>query len=331
MRPGAGDYGQPRLLIPAPEDPRHAHLGWPKITRTDGGALVAAFLAGREHTVGGCPAVAVSHDGGATFSDPRILRRFGPRQDYAHSGNLALGLAEDDAPVLLAMAFTGDERHSIFGWRSEDGGARWERVDTSALAESATGSVYGSIFPVPGRGLAAFGHYRPPRGDGLWLALSRDRGRSWGRPRTISERRLFEPAFTCVDGRLIGLVRENSACAYRQFVSDDAGASWHEPRSIMRGPDATHPSPFITRDRARRERVLALQSQRTARGEVYLWEADAETLAWRRLGLVATFEGFEDYSYPWMAHLGGGEWFVVFYAGQTRGPNSIFGMRLRVD
>ncbi len=330
MKPGRGDYGEPRLVIPAPADERHAHLGWPKITRAGDGTLVAALIAGREHTVGGSPAVALSRDDGRTFTAARVLKEFDATQEYAHSGNLALGVAGDGALVLLAMAFTGDERNTVVGWRSADAGETWEAVDTSSLASNATGSVYGGIFPVPGRGLAVCGHYRQPRGDGLWIAHSQHDGRSWGHPRMITDRRLHEPSFVCVGDWLIGLVRENAAHAYWQFVSDDAGATWREPKLVMEGPAATHPSPFLIVDPVRPSTLWALQSQRTDRGEVYLWRADTETLDWRRQGLVATFEGFEDYSYPWMTHLRGDEWFVVFYAGQTHGPNSIFGMRLAV-
>ena len=331
MTPGSGDYGRPRLVIPAPEDERHAHLGWPKIVRAADGTLVATFIAGREHTVGGSPAVAVSRDGGETFSAPRVLRQFDQTQEYAHSGNVALGVAEDGALVLLAMAFTGDERTTVFGWRSEDAGERWQEADTGSLANNATGSVYGGVFPVPGRGLAVCGHYRRPRGDGVWIAFSDDHGRHWGKPLTITDRDLHEPAFICVGTRLIGLIRDNPSHGYWQFVSDDAGKTWRTSNLVMEGPDATHPSPFLIADPTRPGRLWALQSQRTERGEVYLWRADAETLDWRREGLVVTFEGFEDYSYPWMAHLGDGEWFVVFYAGETRGPNSIFGMTFTPD
>lgn len=329
--PASGDYGVPRVVVPAPEDERHAHLAWPKIVQASDGTLVAAFLAAREHTVAGCPAVALSDDDGQTFTAPRVLMQFDATQQYHHSGNVALGVADDGAVVLLAMAMVGDERNTIFGWRSTDCGVTWEATDTETLGDSATGSVYGSVFRVPGRGLAVCGHYRRPRGQGIWIAFSRDDGRSWGPPGMISDARRFgEPAFVCTQGRLIGLVRESPEPHYHQFVSDDGGETWREPRVVMEGPEATHPSPFLAVDPRRPTRLFALQSQRTERGEIYLWEADARELDWRRRGLVATFEGCEDYAYPWMVHLSGDEWFVVFYAGRRGGANHIWGMRLRV-
>jgi hypothetical protein len=66
---------------------------------------VLAYSAGKGHNIGGSgPAVSRSTDGGASFSPPRLLRRF-PDDDprYRDCGNLALGVAGDGAVVLLAM------------------------------------------------------------------------------------------------------------------------------------------------------------------------------------------------------------------------------------
>ncbi len=242
-----------------------------------------------------------------------------------------MGVAEDGAVVLLAMAFSGNTRTSVFGWRSDDCGRTWDRADASSLADNRTGSVYGRIFPVPRSGLAVFGHYRKPKGDGIWVAYSKDHGKTWGEPKTITTKRLFEPCFAFAQGRLIGLIRKDSDCVYHQYVSDDLGKTWAPPRLVLGGDDsAGHPSPFIATDPADASRLLALQSQRTRRGEVYLWSAGAKTLNWRRLGLVVTFPGCEDYSYPWMVHLDDNAWFLVFYAGEKNGANSIYGMRLEV-
>ena len=86
--------------------------------------MVLASVAGTFHGTngGGSPAVSVSADGGRTFTAPNVLRAFGPGMEFTHCGNLALGLAEDGALVLLAMAFTGDIRNTIVGWRSADEG-----------------------------------------------------------------------------------------------------------------------------------------------------------------------------------------------------------------
>ena len=54
--------------------------------------------------------------------------------------------------VVLAMAFTGDTRNAIFGWRSTDSGKNWAAVDTTALGPNKTGSV-ASMTHVPGVGL----------------------------------------------------------------------------------------------------------------------------------------------------------------------------------
>jgi hypothetical protein len=233
--PAGGDYGEPRLLVASPDDPAVAHLSWPKIVTTGDGTLVLAYSAGKGHNIGGSgPAVSRSTDGGATFSRPQVLIRF-PDDDarYRDCGNMALGIAGDGSVVLLAMAYAGNTQNTILGWRSTDDGATWTRVDTTALADNKTGSVYGHILQVPqvavgklgqaphddqssarpnpeassepvpfshspGKDLVVFGHYRQPSrpASGIWMSVSRDHGMTWEPPRVVTEKAYFEPAFT---------------------------------------------------------------------------------------------------------------------------------------
>jgi hypothetical protein len=125
--PEGGEFGSPRVLVSAPDDPRFHHLAWPKIATAPDGTVVLAYVSGRRHVDGeGCPVVALSTNGGRSFSGPLILKEFDRRRPFHHAANLALGVAEDGAVVLLCMAFTGNRRNSVFGWRSTDGGRTWE-------------------------------------------------------------------------------------------------------------------------------------------------------------------------------------------------------------
>jgi hypothetical protein len=344
--PRGGAWGRPRVIVPAPDDPRIAHLSWPKVVRAPDGTLIVALSAGRGHNVGGSgPAVSRSTDGGATFSRPHLLRYF-PDDDprYRDCGNLALGLAEDGAVVLLAMAFAGDERNTILGWRSEDSGRNWRPVDVSALASNRTGSVFGHVFPVEGRRLAVAGHYRAgsrPHARGLWIAFSDDGGRRWAAPERIAESHLVEPAVIFAAGRFVGLVRDGgSTPPYWQLTGRDG--KWNLERGTV-GPEKDDsrlraPSPFVAADPDEPSRLWALQSQRTGGGPpgaIWLWKADAGKLDWRRVGLVVEFPDGDDehvdFSYPWMAPLGEGRWFLVFYSGRRHGRAAIYGMTLRLD
>ncbi len=343
--PVGGDYGPPRVVVPAPSDARYAHLAWPKVVRTADGALVLAYVAGRAHTVGGCPAVSCSTDGGRTFSPPHVLREFNGGTEYAHCGNVALGLAGDGGVVLLAMAFTDRERNTIVGWRSPDSGRTWQPVDTSALAENRTGSVYGHVFRVPGKGLAVCGHYRPPsepHDQGIWIAFSQDEGRMWGPAQRIASQKLFEPAMTCVAGRLVGLLRDDGhPHRYWQAVSQDLGATWQVAPGPIANETTRHPqpSPFVTGAPGDPSRLYALQSLRNVKGEhkgeIHLWTADARELRWKRLGLVAALpkeaKGHADWSYPWMTPLDDRTWFAVFYSGRVKGASSIYGLTVRPE
>lgn len=324
------DFEEPRIVVPAPEDERFAHLSWPKIVRAPDGTLVTAFIAGRKHVNGdGCPAVSISRDAGKTFSEPKILREFDSSKPYQHGANLALGVADDGAIILMVMAFTDDVRNSIFGWRSVDSGQTWSPVDTSSLADNKTGSVFGHIFPVPGKGIAVCGHFRKPKGYGIWIAYSQDHGKSWGGPQTITDHQYFEPTFLFSEKKLIGLVRENAAHAYHQFVSSDLGETWQATeKALQRNPDSVHPCPFLIEDPALPGQLYALQSERGEKNQIHLWKASAADLNWEHVGLLVEVPNDEDFSYPWMAPLGNGKWFLVYYSGEKDGPNSIWGMEL---
>lgn len=330
--PGAKsvEIGEPRIVIPAPEEERFAHLSWPKIVTAPDGTLVTAYIAGRKHVNGdGCPAVSLSSDGGKTFSDPKVLREFDATKRYQHGANLALGVADDGAIVLMVMAFTNDERNSIFGWRSENSGRTWNPTNASSLADSRTGSVFGHVFSVPGKGLAVCGHFRKPRGYGIWIAFSQDHGISWGDPRTITEKRYFEPTFIHSREKLIGLVRENEAHAYHQFVSEDRGESWvAKEKALLGDPSAVHPSPFLIEDPATPGQLYSLQSERGEKNRIHLWQASATDLDWEHVGQVVEVPNDRDFSYPWMTPLGDGRWFLVYYSGEKDGANSIWGLEL---
>src|SRR5690606_11707671 len=150
------DFGEPKLIVAAPQDPSHAHLSRPKIVTAKDGTLVMAYIAGRFHgTHGeGSPAVSISKDGGETFTPPHVLKKYTAKSEYTSAGNVALGLAEDGAIVLLSMAYSGDQANTIDGWRSADSGRTWEASDTSKLANSKTGSVYGNVLTLPENELA---------------------------------------------------------------------------------------------------------------------------------------------------------------------------------
>ncbi|MFW5693105.1 MAG: sialidase family protein [Thermoguttaceae bacterium] len=344
--PLGGDYGEPRLLVEAPDNPATRHLSWPKIVATADGTLVLAYSAGKGHNIGGSgPAVSCSTDGGDTFSPPQLLTYF-PDDDkrYRDCGNVSLGLADDGAVVLLAMAYAGNVQNTVLGWRSTDDGRTWQPVDTSALAENTTGSVYGNILQVPGMGLVTFGHYRQPSkpSTGIWLSVSTDQGKTWGPPRVVTETPYYEPAFTFAEGRFVGLLRLAGGADTRRYdeaVSDDLGKSWRiRPSALVipEGLPGSQPSPFIIASPTEPSKLYAIQSIRGdfegTRGRAYLWTGDVKQLDWQRAGLLAAIPAgagnLSDWSYPWMTPLGDEKWMLVFYAGNSRSSSSIYGMAI---
>lgn len=342
----------PYIAVKSPEDPRIAHLSWPKIITTKNGTIILAYSAGVGHNRGGSgPAVSTSKDGGKTFSPPKILGYF-PEDDnrYRDSGNTAIGIAEDGAVILLAMAYRGNENNTIVGWRSEDDGKTWKPVNTDKIAENKTGSVFGEILNVPEKGLVVFGHYRQPSNPshGIFMSTSTDNGLTWSPPQTIvstSEHRYAEPAVTFTEGRFVGLLRDARSPENRRYdiaVSDDLGQTWEiSPSNIIipRELGGIQPSPFIAVSNKDPEKLYAIQSIRgvkdNTRGRMYLWTANLSDLEWENKGKIVSVhrdaDHLSDWSYPWMTPIKEDQWLMVFYAGVGNGSNSIYGLPLSPD
>jgi hypothetical protein len=345
----------PRVLVSAPEDLPFKHLSWPKLARTPQGTLVLAYSAGIGHNIGASGlAVSVSADGGKTFSPPNVLKRF-PADDsrYRDCGNMALGIAGDGAAVVLAMAYHGNERNTVFGYRSEDEGRTWRAVDTSALAENKTGSVYGHVLALPDGRLAVFGHYREgsaPHTQGIWLAYSGDDGRTWGPHQRVVEQKTQEPAIVYTREGFVGLLRTWGGRAEYEWVAGADGKAWRtgpNALGVERKEGYAYPSPFIAVDPRAPDRLWALESARfmdggKRRAAITLWMAglggDAEPHApnWQRVGRVADLgtgetAGHTDFTYPWMVPLGDDRWLMVYYSGNPKGKSDIYGLTLRLD
>ena len=343
-------FGQPRVIVPAPTETARQHLAWPKVVRTANGKLVVACVSASKHAgnAGGLEAVAVSADDGATFSALNVLAKPEGDSKWTEGGNLALG-ASGNRVVMLSMTYASDNSTSgIYGRISDDGGATWSVTDTSGISPDKTGSVFGHVISIPGRGLTAFGHYRPPAREpigGIWMASSSDNGATWGAPTCILDRDEFvEPDFVYSQGRIIGLIRQDlgngtTLNGYWQITSDDGGTTWSEPVVVMAGSEGCQSAaPCIVEDAQNPGRLYAVQTvlrgqhgSASSSGEIVVWTAEAATLNWKRIGTVASFSGIEDFGYASVAQIGGDEWFVVFYAGALNGANSIYGVRCAFD
>jgi hypothetical protein len=328
-----------RIAVPAPSEPRFAHLAWPKVIRAKDGTIVLGYLAGTFHGAHGgkSPAVSLSTDQGKTFTPPHILRAFTPGEDYTSSGNLAIGLAEDGAVVLLAMGYRGDEANNIYGWRSMDHGRSWQTTDTSALGPNKTGSVCGTVVAVPGRGLLVQGHYRKgsqPHTQGIWQSVSTDQGRTWAAPTLVTDLDVGEPVLVRSGDRLLTFIRGRGAEAIRQFVavSDDKGVTWRTTRSAI---EASRPGvtglahPFAMENPNQPGQIIVLTTERPLRGRVWLWRGDARKQDWKRERVLLNFPKIEgdkhdDFGYTWLLHQSGRQYLMFYYHGGKSGESPIW-------
>ena len=346
-RPRIVGGGTARIAVEAPRDKRFAHLSWPKVVRRDDGTIVLAYIAGVFHGDhgGGSPAVSVSTDEGKTFTSPQVLRRFGPEEDYTQSGNLALGIAPDGAFVLLAMAYTGTGKgivgtagvgNHIYGWRSTDGRS-WTPTDTSALGPNITGSVFGNICPTSDGKLAVLGHYRAPSqpAKGIWLAMSNDDGRTWGKPRQITDVDAAEPLLLVTEKRWLAFLRSKGSGRQYVSVSDDAGTTWTTSISALAPPPQHRlAAPFAVVNPANKNEVLALTTERVGSqletpSKIQLWRGSLDKLAWKQERALIEFPKSADnpntdLGYVWLLPSGAGRWQLYFYYGRGHGENSIW-------
>lgn len=332
-----------RIAVPASDNPRFAHLAWPKAVRTADGTIVLGYQIGTHHGDGSCPAVSLSTDGGKTFSAPNILREFGPGMEYTNSGNMAIGLAHDGAVIILSHGHRGNETNNIFGWRSTDSGRTWKPVDTAALGPNKTGSSTGSIAQLPGKRLMVVGHYRDgskPFVRGIWQSVSEDDGLTWGEPSQVSNVDAGEPVLVRSGDRLMVFIRGRGPAAVHQFiaVSDDFGKTWVTELSNIgiRSPHSTLIThPFAMVDPRNPARLIAATFERPLPASAELWSADPKTLKFtheRRLLTLPKIEGdpHTDFGYPWLVQVEGDHWLMFYYHGLIRGACPIWVVDLKL-
>ncbi len=326
-----------RVAVAPPDNPRFAHLAWPKAVRTGDGTIVLGYQAGTHHGDESCPAISISTDGGKTFTPPHILKEFGPGEEYTNSGNMAMGIAHDGAVIVLSHGHRKNETNHIFGWRSTDSGRTWKPVDTSALGPNKTGSSTGSIAQLPGRKLMAVGHYRggsKPYSTGIWQSVSEDDGLTWGEPAMVNNLNAGEPVIVRSGDRLLVFIRGRGPANTRQFisVSDDWGQTWETELSNI-GPVNAHTRnlahPFAMVDPHDSTKLLAITFERPMPGSAQLWRGDPKTLTFHHERAVVELPKIEgdpntDFGYAWMVPLEGRKALVFYYHGRGRGACPIW-------
>ncbi|MES2696883.1 MAG: sialidase family protein [Verrucomicrobiota bacterium] len=326
-----------RVAVTPPENPRFAHLAWPKAVRVADGTIVLGYQAGTHHGDASCPAVSISTDGGKTFSAPQVLKEFGPGMEYTNSGNMALGVAHDGSVILLSHGHKSNTTNHIFGWRSTDSGRTWKPVDTSALGPNKTGSSTGSIVQLPGKRLMSVGHYRggsKPYDTGIWRSISEDDGLTWGEPAMVNNLNAGEPVIVRHRDRLLVFIRGRGPANARQFisVSDDWGQTWKTELSNITavGKHANNLAhPFAMVNPHAPDELLAITFERPAPGSAQLWKGDPKTLSFKRTRALIELPKIEndkntDFGYAWLVPMEGRRALVFYYHGLGRGACPIW-------
>lgn len=260
-----------------------------KLERLPDGTVVAVFKGG-DGLVGawGHPQVAISRDGGESWTPPRSIVQWDRDTDH-----MALGQTRDGA---LVLCFIQPHAYRDGLWdtsqvgcgpvwvvRSTDGGRTWTEpvaVDTGStpvpdgcnphgrMAQLADGTLLMSLYlSAPEDG--SRGSYLPGRNVGAlasWILRSRDGGRTWGEACLLADG-FVEPSLSLLPGgRLVGLVVQFMPGRNLWLTeSDDGGATWSAPRPVTGDHEYSGSSLLSLRD----GRLLLAYGHRSFPGGVH--------------------------------------------------------------
>ena len=305
------------------------YIGWPTITRTRAGELLAVFSGDRQEHV--CPwgktHLVRSSDDGETWSAPEIIRD-SPLDDRD------AGIIETARGTLLVSWFsatsfesnpdfrdygatlTAATRQQYLGnWvlRSEDGGRSWgEPIRVNASAP------HGPVQLRDGR-ILYLGVGRLEDKRALVAEESTDDGRTWkvigtvAHPPATAHRGLGEPHLAqTASGKLVGLFRVGGQDMSERFLyqadSDDGGRTWTPARVT---PMLGFP-PHLTR--LQDDRLLVVYGRRLAPFGQRTRLSDDEGATWEAGNeRVVQAAPNDDLGYPAAAQLADGSIVTVYY------------------
>lgn len=152
----------------------------------------------------------LSRDNGVTWSPGGDISADPPRtSDFSTGGVCEPSMVLLDNGELYCLLRTADLRH--WETRSRDGGRTWDRPRPSALAGHNTPAA---LCRLPGsREVLVVWNNSPRNRWPLDVALSRDRCRSWTRPRTLANpvgvQASYPTAAACPDGTLVAVWQQD--------------------------------------------------------------------------------------------------------------------------
>jgi hypothetical protein len=321
------------------DGPVKMHRAWPGLTTTTDGDLILAYKESKDHhrTDDAVLLVARSHDGGRSWPDKQVIAAEPGWRSYTnHSltrlsdGSLRLNLIRGQQRVRADGTRYAYGRSAYL--RSDDGGRTWQErgadLDVSYVDPAQWSMAYGRCLELSDGRLMVTVYGVPPRVDDpklrvLGIAFSEDGGRTWPESRVIYEDRSGNicPSETDIirlaDGRILALIRANTAKRLFRTYSADEGRSWSpiEPTEMPgQCPCVIHLASGAL--------LCAYRDMRPEQPGMSCAISEDLGQSWQPIGYLYKGDNF-DCAYPTMATLPDGRIYCAYYTAAT--PHAITG------
>ena len=328
---------------------QRAHFAWPALGVAANGDLVLAYKEASDHNVtdDGVIWLARSTDQGQTWPFKKPLVAIPGWSCITSHGMTCLS----DGTLLLHATQSrhyhdaaDQRRRELRAWftRSLDNGKSWDQrgpeLEPPFTSHTRRCTTYGRVQELGG-GRLMVPVYGVPRGETddrlrvAGMAFSQDRGRSWPDFVVFYEDRKgdINPSETDVvrlpDGRLLAMIRANSALRLYRSYSDDEGQTWSpiEPTEL---PGQCPALIYL----ASGDILCAYRDMRPGHLGMSCGLSHDLGQSWTPLGHLYLGAN-RDCAYPSMVHLPGGRIYCVFYTAAqpeaVTGTCEIHGLILR--
>ena len=262
------------------------HNGFPGLTRTDTGRLIATYRSGANHGGSAGAGVIVQHtsdDDGLTWTDAATVISDATR-DY----RTAVPTTMPDGTLLLSSWFRGpageDRTRACVLFRSTDDGATWTQIANPVDGFTAIVGTEGPpVRLLNGEWLwPVYGYNTAEAFTSTKVLVSTNKGTTWAVRSTVSgvtDSRSYTESTIAqrVDGTVVLLIRDNTNSALVIATSADNGATWGAVGSSL--VTATSP-PRVAKSKDGAWVVVMRRANVTSSGQL-LFSSTDEGVSWQ--------------------------------------------------
>ncbi len=272
--PEAGEPFGPEAHLSPDDMLRTITIGLTMLPGANDGELFAAWQARRPETGNKFVVFRSTRDGGASWSDPRVLNT----EPMAFAPAIA---TDRNGGVTVAWPDERGYTTGIFGNHSADRGATWLPQDVR-IDDGEGGGLMANAVSVAcdgeNRVIAAWEEQAPAAGRVVMAAVSADRGSTWSKPMRVDDGKgrgaPLAPRVAFLGGRAVVLwtAAVGGINAFAEVWADssaDGGGSWGEDVLLHEQPGGTAPTAQLFSDGKRAAAVFEAKARGGAEAIYY--------------------------------------------------------------